>query len=140
MEPLVSPAERPTSGTPFVGRERELLLIDLVWDGAVGNATPHLVSVIGPPGIGKSRLAQELTDRVEQKGARALLGRCLPYEEQTPYRAFGQIVRRAAGIFENDGVEEARRKLATFVEALFPETESAETVRLPLARARARLR
>ena len=129
VEPLVAPAERPTSGTSFVGRERELLLIDLVWDGAVGNATPHLVSVIGPPGIGKSRLAQELTDRVEQKGARALLGRCLPYEEQTPYRAFGQIVRRAAGIFENDGVEEARRKLAAFVEALFPETESAETVR-----------
>lgn len=129
IEPLVAPAERPTSGTPFVGRERELLLIDLVWDGAVNNATPHLVSVIGPAGIGKSRLAQELTDRVEEKGARTLLGRCLPYEEQTPYRAFGQIVRRAAGIFENDSAEEARRKLTTFVQALFPETETTDTVR-----------
>jgi len=129
VEPLVAPAERPTSGTPFVGRERELLLIDLVWDGAVDNATPHLVSVIGPPGIGKSRLAQELAERIQQKGARTLLGRSLPYEEQTPYRAFGQIVRRAAGIYENDGVEEARRKLTAFVDELFPADESAEAVR-----------
>ena len=128
-EAVVSPAERPVSATPFVGRERELLLIDTVWDRTLNEGAPHLVSLIGPAGIGKSRLAQELTERLQKDGARALVGRSLPYEEQTPYRAFGQILRRAAGIYENDGVEEARRKLQHFVEGLFDPAEVADTVR-----------
>ena len=49
-------------------------------------------------GIGKSRLAEEVAVVVEDRGERVLWGRSLPYEEQTPYRAFGQILRRAAGI------------------------------------------
>jgi predicted ATPase len=53
----------------------------------------------------------------------------LPYEEQTPYRAAGQIVRNVAGIFENDRVDVARSKLATAVEELFPTPEATEATR-----------
>jgi class 3 adenylate cyclase/tetratricopeptide (TPR) repeat protein len=126
---LVSPAERPRSTTPLVGREREVLLIRTVWDRAVTAGSPHLVTVIGPAGIGKSRLAQEVAAEIEGRGERILWGRSLPYEEHTPYRAFGQILRRAAGIYENDGVEVARQKLGTLVGSLFPESEAADATR-----------
>jgi class 3 adenylate cyclase/tetratricopeptide (TPR) repeat protein len=126
---LVSPAERPTSTTPLVGRDREMLLIRTVWDRAVTSGSPHLVTVIGPAGIGKSRLAQEVADEIELGGGRVLWGRSLPYEEQTPYRAFGQILRRAAGIYENDGVQAAREKLATLAGSLFLEGEAADATR-----------
>ena len=126
---LGAPAERPTSTTPLVGRDREVLLIRTVWDRAVTAGSPHLVTVIGPAGIGKSRLAEEVAAEIEGGGGRVLWGRSLPYEEQTPYRAFGQILRRAAGIFENDGVEVARQKLATLAGSLFQEREAAEATR-----------
>ena len=126
---LVSPAERPTSTTPLVGREREVLLIRTIWERAVSAGSPHLVTVIGPAGIGKSRLAEEVSAVVEDRGERVLWGRSLPYEEQTPYRAFGQILRRAAGIYETDGVDMARQKLGALVGSLFPEGEAADATR-----------
>ena len=128
-EPLVSPANRPTSQTPLVGRDRELTIVRTVWDRAVNASRPHLVTVLGPAGIGKSRLASEMAMDVESQGGRTLWGRSLPYEEQTPYRSVGEIVRRAAGIFENDPVEVAREKLAAAVASLFPEGEAAEATR-----------
>ncbi len=75
---LVSPAERPTSTTPLVGRDREVLLIRTVWDRAVTAASPHLVTVVGPAGIGKSRLAEEIAAVVQGRGGRILWGRSLP--------------------------------------------------------------
>jgi class 3 adenylate cyclase/tetratricopeptide (TPR) repeat protein len=126
---LAAPDSRPTSTTPLVGRDRELLLIRTVWDRAVSANSPHLVSVIGPAGIGKTRLAQEVAAEIEDRDQQVLWGRSLPYEEQTPYRAFGQIMRRAAGIYENDGIEIARQKLTTLVASLFPEPEVADTAR-----------
>jgi class 3 adenylate cyclase/tetratricopeptide (TPR) repeat protein len=128
-EPLAAAADRPASRTPLIGRDRELTLIRMMWDRAVSANRPHLISVLGPAGIGKSRLAQEVTADIERQGGRALWGRSLPYEEQTPYRAFGEILRRAAGIFENDPVEVARDKLAAHVSSVFPSAEATEATR-----------
>jgi class 3 adenylate cyclase len=77
---LVAPAERPTSTTPLVGREREVLLIRTVWDRAITAGSPHLVTVFGPAGMGKSRLAEEVAAEIEGGGGRVLWGRSLPYE------------------------------------------------------------
>ena len=77
-EPLVSPANRPTSRTPLVGRDREVLIVRTVWDRAVNGSRPHLVTVLGPAGIGKSRLALEVATDVEAQGGRVLWGRSLP--------------------------------------------------------------
>jgi class 3 adenylate cyclase len=122
---IVSPAPR----APLVGRDRELLLIRTVWDGVVGAGNAHLISVLGPAGIGKSRLAREIEAEVEVGGGRVLWGRSLPYEQQTPYHAASQIVRLAAGIHGSDPVETAREKLATLVASLLPEQESADATR-----------
>jgi class 3 adenylate cyclase/tetratricopeptide (TPR) repeat protein len=129
LEALLAPGSRPTSGTPFFGRDRELDLIGSVWERAVQDGRPHLVTVLGPAGIGKTRMAREASERIEEMGGRAVWGRSLPYEEHTPYRAAAQIVRRVAGIYENDRVDVARTKLAAAVEGLFPEAEAAGATR-----------
>ncbi len=120
---------RPTSRTPLVGRDMELSLIRSVWDRAVRSSHPHLVTVLGPPGIGKSRLAHEVADGISSGGGRELWGRSLPYEEHTPYRAAADMVRSAAGIYENEPVDAARAKLAVLADSLFPERSADEATR-----------
>jgi class 3 adenylate cyclase/tetratricopeptide (TPR) repeat protein len=119
---------RPVSHTPLVGRDQELSLIRSAWERAVRSSRPHLVTVLGPAGIGKSRLAREFADDVAADG-RALWGRSLPYEEPTPYLAAGEVVRRAAGIFENEPAEAARGKLASLTASLLPPNEVDDVTR-----------
>jgi class 3 adenylate cyclase/tetratricopeptide (TPR) repeat protein len=126
---LDAPGARPVSGTPFVGRDNELDILTRVWDRAVDASRPHLVTILGPAGIGKTRLGRELSQHVESRGGTALWGRSLPYEERSPYRAAGQIVRKVAGIYENEGVEVARAKLAATVADLFPRTDAPDATR-----------
>jgi class 3 adenylate cyclase len=104
--------------TPMVGRQHELQLILRLWDQAVEEHRPNLVTIMGPPGIGKSRLVREVTASIEAGEARVLRGRCRAYGETTGYEAFGQQVQQASGILETDTVAEARRKLDERVQAL----------------------
>jgi class 3 adenylate cyclase/tetratricopeptide (TPR) repeat protein len=129
VEPTAAPSERPGSVTPFVGRDREMSLIGSVWQRAVDEGRPHLVTVIGPPGIGKSRLTRELSAVVQRSGGRVVRGRCLPYETRDVYGAFGQQVKQVAGIFENDPPEEAREKIRRMAASLVPEQEFSDCVR-----------
>jgi class 3 adenylate cyclase/tetratricopeptide (TPR) repeat protein len=103
--------------TPFVGRRRELDLLSGLWEQVVDERRPRMVTVIGPPGIGKSRLVRELGQRIQEAG-RLLRGRCRPYGETTGYDAFGQIVHQVAGIFATDPAAEARVKLSDAVTRL----------------------
>jgi class 3 adenylate cyclase/tetratricopeptide (TPR) repeat protein len=123
------PGSRPISDAPFVGRERELELLASVWQRAVEAARPHLVTVLGPAGIGKTRLVRELAGRVGSRGGRAVWGRSLPYEEPTPYRAAADMLRDIADVYENDPVDTARAKVAGLVEELFPDAGAADATR-----------
>ena len=124
--PTTVPAE---ARTPLVGRDRELLLIRTVWSQVVEERQPHLITLIGPAGIGKSRLTTELCDEAAEIGGRVLLGRCSAYEQQTPYHVVTQVVRQASGIFESDPGETARAKLETLVATLFQPEEVRELTR-----------
>ena len=129
IEPSVAPSERPMATNPLVGRERELALMSSVWKRAVAERRTHLVTVLGPPGIGKSRLCQEMAALVALDGGRMVRGRCLPYEEQTGYQAFSALVKETCGIFESDQPAVAREKLQLVLGELLPETEAGDAAR-----------
>src|SRR5439155_1009338 len=63
---------------------------------AVDGRTCQLRTIVGPPGIGKSRLAREVVKRVGDR-ARLVVGRCLPYGEGITYWPLAEIVRQVAG-------------------------------------------
>jgi class 3 adenylate cyclase/tetratricopeptide (TPR) repeat protein len=114
---------------PMVGRDRELDLLDSIWSSAVRDRRPHLVTIIGPPGIGKSRLQREFSNRVHLNGGAVARGRCLPYGDRAAYSAFAQLVRATAGIYENDSRDTAQAKLAATIQSLFPKNETEEATR-----------
>ncbi|MGH2995389.1 MAG: AAA family ATPase [Gaiellaceae bacterium] len=79
---------------PLVGRREELARVRAAFDGTVSERRCHLVTVLGPPGIGKSRLARELA--VDLHGdALVLSGRCLPYGEGITYWPLREIFAAA---------------------------------------------
>ena len=130
VEASGEPAERPLGAAPLLGRDRELELLRSVWSRAVDERRPHLVTLIGPPGIGKTRLCLEISALVAAGGGRTLRGRCLPYEEKTGYQAFSRVVHDASGILESDPAAVARAKLEATVHELVPADEASETARL----------
>src|SRR5207302_5983939 len=77
-----APAERPLSAAPFVGRDAELKLLVQTWTRTCAESHPQLVTLAGPPGIGKTRLTGEFAQHVETAGGRILRGRSLPYGER----------------------------------------------------------
>jgi class 3 adenylate cyclase len=116
--------ERHLSSTPFVGRGRELDLLDATWERVLLERRPHLITVLGPPGVGKSRLTAEFTERISARSGRVVRGRCLPYRERSAYGAFAAQVKELAGIFDSDGVDHATHKLRTLVERLVGKDEA----------------
>ena len=110
--------ERPVTAVPMIGRDRELEALQRSWQGVADEGRSHLVTVFGPAGIGKSRLALELCQLVASQGGRVIRGRSTPYGASTPYSAFGQQIKQIAGIFDSDDPAEAHAKLATAVAQL----------------------
>lgn len=115
--------------SPLVGRSHEMALMRSVWERATRGRQPHLVSVIGEAGIGKSCLVAEIASEVEAAGALVLWARSHPYDQQTPYGAAAQLVRQAAAVLGNDAGDVARQKLSTLLAPLVPPDEAASMTR-----------
>jgi class 3 adenylate cyclase len=81
--------------SPLVGRENELAQLQRAFDHAASERVAYQFTLLGPAGIGKSRLVRELHDRVD---ARLLTGRCLPYGEGITYWPLGEIEPLSAEI------------------------------------------
>jgi predicted ATPase/class 3 adenylate cyclase len=86
---------------PLVGRLDELARVRTAFDDAVAARGCRLVTVLGPPGIGKSRLAREVTATLASE-ASVLTGRCLPYGEGITYWPLVEIFREAGAEAELD--------------------------------------
>src|SRR5436190_5048004 len=90
-----APWHRPSS-VPLVGRRRELGRLQARLGRAVRRERCVLVPVVGPAGIGKSRLVREFLTRVGDD-ATVAIGRCLPYGEGITYRPLAEMVGGLAG-------------------------------------------
>src|SRR5256714_10346113 len=132
VRPLRAAGERRMSET-LGGRARELDILRGIWERVAGERVPHLVTVLGPAGIGKTRLAQEFDAVVEQLGGRTVHGRSLPYRESSAYFAFSTVVKQLSGIFESDSSEVGLRKLRERVAGHLPSAASPDTVTEHLA-------
>jgi class 3 adenylate cyclase/tetratricopeptide (TPR) repeat protein len=95
---------------PLVGREDELALLREAFERTRATRTCELVTVLGPAGVGKSRLTQEFVAGLGER-ATVVTGRCLPYGEGITFWPIAELVREAAAISEADPTEDARAKV-----------------------------
>jgi len=102
--------------TPHVGREQELALLGLAYRRAVRNRRAQLATVLGEPGIGKTRLVDEAVAHLDGDPL-VLRGRCLPYGEGITFFPVSEAVAQAAGIEHDDGAAKAQAKVAASVPA-----------------------
>ncbi len=111
---------RQEGGTALVGREAELDLIVRTLERVRREREPQLVTLVGVPGIGKSRLVYELFRHVDAEPELTTWrqGRSLPYGEGVSFWALGEMVKSQAGILETDDADEAARKLGASIQEL----------------------
>jgi class 3 adenylate cyclase/tetratricopeptide (TPR) repeat protein len=100
--------------TPLVGRAEELAVLSAALRRSARNRKPELVTLLAPAGTGKSRLLHEFVSGAASR-ARVLRGRCLSYGEGITFWPLAEIARDAAGIAEDDPVDQARSRLATLL-------------------------
>src|SRR5206468_13070780 len=120
--------------TPLVGRDRELELLRSMLARVREERASQLVTLVGVPGIGKSRLVSELFEIVDREPELITWrqGRCLPYGESVTFWALGEIVKAEAGILETDAPAEADSKLQRAVASVVPEASEARFVETEL--------
>jgi class 3 adenylate cyclase/tetratricopeptide (TPR) repeat protein len=106
--------------SPLVGRDDELGVLESVFTRINRERTPHMVTVVGEAGVGKSRLLREFERQIEGRGATLRTGRCLPYGTGIVYWALGEVVRAEAGIVDSDTSDAAWRKLCRYVAKVLP--------------------
>ena len=116
---------------PLVGRGEEL---DWLTDGlarTLRERRTQLVTLVGVPGIGKTRLVWELAQAVDADPNLIVYwrqGRSLPYGEGVAFWAVGEMVKAQAGILETDSGEAAEAKLRETLADLIPDAESARWI------------
>ena len=96
----VSPAPRDTSGTStprWSAAAKELSLLEHALERAVAERTSHLFTLMGPAGVGKSRLVREFLGG-PAADATVLRGRCLSYGEGITFFPLAEVIHQAAGI------------------------------------------
>jgi predicted ATPase/class 3 adenylate cyclase len=111
---------RQLGSTPLVGRQVELDVLVAALGRVRREQEPQLVTLVGVPGIGKSRLVWELFQRVDAEPELTWWrqGRSLPYGEGVSFWALGEMVKAQAGVLETDSADETEKKLHESVAAL----------------------
>jgi class 3 adenylate cyclase len=100
-------------GRAFVGREAELDALDAAHDRVAETRAPHLVTITGDAGVGKTRLVREFWEQLGGKTPEPLrrTGRCLPYGQGITYWPLGEILKEHFGILETDPPDDVRLRL-----------------------------
>ncbi|CAN5168168.1 hypothetical protein BH09ACT13_BH09ACT13_07170 [soil metagenome] len=106
-------------GAALVGRDQELTLLRETLVRVMRERRPQLVTLVGVPGIGKSRLVYELFQTIETGEFGIVFwrrGGSLPYGEGVTFWALSEMVKAQAGILESDSSEQAGARLHEAVE------------------------
>ena len=118
-----APAHARRLDSPIVGREKERLLLEVAFGETIQDSTCRLVTVLGPAGVGKSRLVAEFVSTAEER-ASVLTGRCLHYGDGITFWPILEIVREAARVDAADSPGKALPKIA----ALLPEGQDSALI------------
>jgi class 3 adenylate cyclase/tetratricopeptide (TPR) repeat protein len=124
----LSPPSHGLARPQLVGRDHELGLLTAALHHVIAAREPRLVTVLGPAGIGKSRLVRELYEYARGLEGIDICwrgGRCPPYGENTAYAALADIVKAQAAVLATDPPPTARERLDTALRDLVPESEAA---------------
>jgi adenylate cyclase len=87
----------------FVGRQWEMGALSGVLDRAV-NGSGSIVGIVGPPGIGKSRIVRELTAQAQAAGIEVSAAYCESHTADLPFHAVSALLRSSAGL---EGLDDA---------------------------------
>jgi class 3 adenylate cyclase/tetratricopeptide (TPR) repeat protein len=120
--------------TPLVGRELEKRLLIGTFERAAQQRSLQLVTIVGEPGVGKSRLVAELFAHIDAKSGptRWRQGRCLPYGEGIAFWPLGEIVKAEFGILESESPAQAAAKLGRALTGDHPDRAWLEARLAPL--------
>lgn len=118
---------------PLIGRRRELRLLVDTFARTAEDRRPHLFTLVGAAGVGKSRLVTEALAALSGSGARLLRGRCLPYGRGITYWPLIEMVRQDTAITIADDREAALAKLDRWVGELLSGDAQIPAVRSRLA-------
>ena len=101
---------------PLVNRRRELALLDDTFERVAARERAHLVTLLGEPGIGKSRVGEEFLSRLPE-GTKVLVGRSSPFEEEAAFAPLAQIIFREIGEDVTPSEEAVQERLRDAVAA-----------------------
>ena len=101
--------------SPMVGRKRERRRLEDAFQQAVGDSSCQLFTILGAPGVGKSRLVREFLDGIAGS-ARVARGRCLSYGEGITYWPVIEAVKDVAALDDAQTPEQRRGQLMALLE------------------------
>jgi len=119
---LPEPSDVRRIAAPLVGRHGELALLRHLYQRTHEDGRLHLVTLMGQPGIGKSRLLREFLAEIREAVPAPLVlrGRSVAFGWQIGYHALLDILRTRAGLMDTDAPEVVREKLARWLEEALP--------------------
>jgi class 3 adenylate cyclase/tetratricopeptide (TPR) repeat protein len=136
VRPLATITER-GAATPFVGRHLERSLLEQAFLRALTQKSVQLVTIVGEPGVGKSRLVAEFGASLSRLAPEATVqwrrGRCLPYGDGITFWALGEIVKGQAGVFDSDSAPDRDKKLTELLAGLVAESSERAWLHVRLA-------
>src|SRR6266487_1406026 len=122
---------------PLVGRDVELTLMHATYARVQAEKHSHLITLLGGPGIGKTRLVRDFIAREQEaakctscneslNASRVLQGRCPPYGEGITYWPLVEILRTLLNAEDGEGREALKQRLFKFVQEILAQAKNNE--------------
>ena len=116
---------------PLVGRDAEMHLLTSLYERMATEGRPHLVTLYGQPGVGKSRLCAEFLSVISERAPapKVVRGRCLSYGSGVTFWPLAEILKNEAHIFDSDPPADAVAKLQGLGQRLLTAELAADPLR-----------